>query len=422
MEITRRQAITGAAALAGAGALTGPSGAAAARRRTGGDDGRIAPPLSLTGGRLLDPATGRVTEDATIVFRGGRVIRAGAGARPTGHAIDVDGAFVLPGLLDGHVHVASIAEAQRALSLGATTVRSASANFFQDVGLRAIQELGVMRLPRMLAAGVFVRFPLGDNALADPRLAPLSDVPGEGVPPRALRRLTQVDLDRGVDQIKTASTQRAGLAEQDPREQTLDERQLRAIVETAAQHGASVMCHAHGDEGIRAAAAAGVRSIEHGTFAAEPTIELMAARGTFFLPTASALVDLAEPGGEYTDPRLVERGRQMLARMRQTVAMARAKGVAIAAGTDTGYSADSLSSIAGEIRLLADMGLPALDAIRAATTTAAALCRRRDVLGRLLPGYAADAVVVGGDPLADLKALDDIKLVVAAGWVARNEL
>ena len=142
--LTRRQALTATAAAAGAAALarTGP---AAARGRHGGDDRggghgpkRVAPPLTLTGANLLDPDSGRVTERATIVFENGVVRRAGRGERPAsgGRVIDVGGAFVLPGLIDAHVHAATVAAAQLALQRGATTVRSASTAFFQDVGLR----------------------------------------------------------------------------------------------------------------------------------------------------------------------------------------------------------------------------------------------------------------------------------------------
>jgi imidazolonepropionase-like amidohydrolase len=146
----------------------------------------------------------------------------------------------------------------------------------------------------------------------------------------------------------------------------------------------------------------------------------MRRRGTFLVPTFSAVVDLAEPGGEYTDPRLVERGRQMLPVLRAVTAAAHARGIPIVAGTDTSYTEETLSSIAGEIRYLASAGLSNLDALRGATTTAARLFRREHSLGRLLPGYAADAVVVGSNPLDDLAALDDIRLVIAAGWVARD--
>ena len=202
--------------------------------------------------------------------------------------------------------------------------------------------------------------------------------------------------------------------------QVYDERQLRAVVDAARRLRGGVACHGHGDEGIRDSVRAGVRSVEHGTFASAATLDEMRARGTFLVPTLSAVVDLAEPGGEYTDPRLVERGREMLAVLRATVPAAYARGIPVAAGTDTSYTPASQSTIVGEIRLLAEFGLSNLDALRAATTTGAALLRRSRELGRLQPGYAADALVVDGDPTADLAALDAVRLVVTGGWTARE--
>lgn len=424
--LTRRRALAGAG-LAGAASLLRPQGALAQAPERG-DPGRfrgerrVPPPLSLTGARLLDPATGEVTEGATIVFRRGRVAAAGRDARPArrGRVLDVAGAFVVPGFLDAHVHASTIEAARRGLAGGATTLRSASTSYYQDVGLRALGEEGGLGVPRVLAAGLFVTPNLGDSVLADPRLAPLAALRDGVRSPEALRYVVQVNLARGVDLVKTRATERAGLPEQDPRVQVYDERQLRAVVNAARRGGVGVACHAHGDEGIRDAAAAGVRSIEHGTYASERTLDLMRARGTYLVPTLSAVVDLFEPAGEYTDPRLVERGRELFETLRRTVPAAHARGVPIAAGTDTSYTAATRSTITGEIKLLASLGLSNLDALRAATTVGAAMDGRERELGRLLEGYAADAVVIGGDPLADLAALDDVRLVVASGWIARE--
>jgi len=427
--LTRRQALTATAAAASAAALarTRP---AAARGRHGGDgdhgDGRgpkrVAPPLSLTGANLLDPASGEVTEDATIVFERGIVGRAGRRERPApgGRVIDVGGAFVLPGLIDAHVHAAAVAAAQLALQRGATTVRSASTAFFQDVGLEAMGEVGGLGVPRVLPAGLFVTPYLGDSILADPALAPLALLPDGVRRPEDLAFVTRVNIARGAQVIKTRSTERAGLPEQDPRVQVYDARQIGAVVDAARRLPGGVLCHGHGDEGVRDSIIAGVRSVEHGTFASAATLDLMRRRGTFLTPTVSAVIDLAEPGGEYTDPRLVERGREMLAALRVTVQAAYARGIPIAAGTDTSYTPASLSSVVTEIKGLANLGLPKLAALRAATIVNASLLAREREIGRLRPGYAADAVVVGANPLDDLAALDDIRLIVAGGWIARE--
>ena len=334
--------------------------------------------------------------------------------------IDVGGAFVLPGLIDVHVHAATAAAAQSAVAKGATTVRSASTSFFQDVGLRAMGEYGGLGIPRVLPAGLFVTPNLGDSLLADPRLAPLAALPDGVRSPEALRFLTQVNISRGAEVIKTRSTERAGLPEQDPRQQVYDERQLRAVVDAARRLPGGVLAHGHGDEGVRDSVLAGVRSVEHGTFASAATLDLMRARRTFLTPTVSAIIDIIEPGGEYTDPRLVQRGRDMLVALRATVAAAYERGVPIAAGTDTSYTAASLSSVVTEIKYLADLGLTKLDALRAATTTAAALLAREREIGRLRPGYSADAVVMAGNPLENLGALDSLRLVVARGWIVRE--
>jgi imidazolonepropionase-like amidohydrolase len=427
--LTRRQALATTAVAAGAAALGRPHAAAARGDHAhdhGGGDGhaprRTAPPLTLTGANLLDPATGQVTEGATVVFEQGVVRRAGRRERPAsgGRVIDVGGAFVLPGLIDAHVHAATVAAARLALSRGATTVRSASTAFFQDVGLQALAEYGGLGVPRVLPAGLFVTPNLGDSVLADPALAPLAALPDGVRSPEAMAFLTRVNIARGAEVIKTRSTERAGLPEQDPRVQVYDERQIRAVVDAARRLPGGVLCHGHGDEGIRDSVRAGVRSVEHGTFASAATLDEMRARRTFLTPTISAVIDLAEPGGEYTDPRLVDRGREMLVALKATLLAAFERGIPIAAGTDTAYTPASLSSVVTEIKLLGQLGLPKLDALRAATTVNAALLAREREIGRLRPGYAADAVVVGANPLDDLAALDDIRLIVASGWIARE--
>jgi imidazolonepropionase-like amidohydrolase len=427
--LTRRQALTATAAAAGAAALAGagPVAASGRRGRGGGHGGghgpqRVAPPLSLTNANLWDPDSGRVTERATIVFERGVVRRAGRGERPAsgGRVIDLGGAFVLPGLIDAHVHSSTVAAAKLSLQRGATTVRSASTAFFQDVGLQAMGEFGGLGVPRTLPAGLFVTPNLGDSILADPALAPLALLPDGVRRPEDLAFLTRVNIARGAQVIKTRSTERAGLPEQDPRVQVYDARQIGAVVDAARRLPGGVLCHGHGDEGVRDSVLAGVRSVEHGTFASAATLDLMRRRGTFLTPTVSAVIDLAEPGGEYTDPRLVDRGREMLAALKVTVQAAFARGIPIAAGTDTSYTPASLSSVVTEIKAIADLGLPKLAALRAATITNAALLARDREIGRLRPGYAADAVVVGANPLDDLAALDDIRLIVAGGWIARE--
>jgi imidazolonepropionase-like amidohydrolase len=143
----------------------------------------------------------------------------------------------------------------------------------------------------VVAAGVYVTPDLEDGILADPRLAALHG----GVQSEAdLRLVVQVNAERGVDVIKTRGTERAGRPDTDPREQVYTREQLAVVVDEAARHGLPVMVHAHGDEGARAAVEAGARSIEHGTYLSEETLELMKERGTWFVPTLITMLEMNE--------------------------------------------------------------------------------------------------------------------------------
>ena len=428
-EVSRRGLLAGAA-LAGAGlsGLASPAHARAADAAASSDGFRVRPPtpppLVLEGGTLLDPATGRVTVDSVVVLAGGRVLAAGTRAATAdarhrvGNAarrLDLSGTWVLPGLVDVHVHVNALADAVGVLANGATSARSGSSLFYQDVGVRALARWAPGTVPRLRAAGIFVTPDLGDTVLADPALAPLATQPDGVRSLPALRHLTRVNLDRGADVIKTRTNERAGLPEQDPLEEVYDFRQVQAIVEEAREDGKPVLSHSYSVRGCDNAVRAGVASLEHGVFVSEATLARMRRRGTFFTPTMAAIAGLAES----PDPILAERGRTFLPVLRQAVRAAHEMGVRVVAGTDTFGAATR--PIAAEVALIASAGLPALDAIRAATTRAARLLRMHRA-GRLFPGAFADVVAVDGSPLDDITALGRIRLVVAGGAVARDEL
>jgi imidazolonepropionase-like amidohydrolase len=379
-------------------------------------------PLVLLHATVIDGRSPRPIPDATIVLSGGKIARIvrGAAAPPAdAEVIDLQGRFVLPGLIDAHTHISDRAAARRALESGVTTVRSASTDFFQDVGLRELVRRGVLPGPEVLAAGLFVTNDLGDDVLADPRLATLA---GGVNTPDELRLLVSVNLDHGVDVIKTRATERAGLPEQDPRKQVYTEAQLRVIVAAAAAKGIPVMCHAHGDEGARAAVRAGVRSIEHGTYLSDSTLALMKQRGTYFVPTYSTVVDLTEPGGDYDNAALRIRGRAMLPYIRRAVQHAHQMGVKIVAGGDTRYGPESAVRISHEVVRFVELGLTPLEAIQSATTVAAELLGIERRTGSLQEGLEADLIVVGANPLDDITGLEDVQVVISNGRVALNRL
>jgi len=378
-------------------------------------------PLYLINANVVDGVSGTVVRDATIVIEGTKITRIapklslprGGGVR----VIDLAGRWVAPGLIDAHTHIATLANAKRALFSGVTTVRSASVPAFQDVAMREQARAGQILAPDVLAAGVFVTPNLGETVLADKRLGALA---GGVTTPEQLRALVRVNLDRGVDWIKTRGTERAGLPDTDPRKQVYDQAELRAIVEEAATKGIPVMAHAHGDEGAYAAVAAGAKSIEHGTFLSDSTLRLMKQKGAWFVPTLSTVVDLARPGGDYDDPVLALRGEYMLPRLEQTIRNAHALGVRIAAGADTDYGAESLTRISHEVMRFHALGLSPVEALATATSGAAELLGIGARTGRVAEGYEADLIVLEANPLDDPRVLQDVLIVITDGRVVLN--
>ncbi|MEE1816038.1 amidohydrolase family protein [Streptomyces sp. SP18ES09] len=409
--VTRRGVLAGAAALAGTAALSGTATAASADPARGGTP--AGGDLVIRGGTLLDPATGEVTENAVVVITGGTVRaagRAGTVAVPTGTpALDAHGQWVLPGLVDAHIHLSTAAEARSALRQGATSARSGSTTFFQDIAVRELARHSPALAPRLTAAGVFVTPDLGDTVLADPDLTPLARLKDGVRSAEALRRVVEVNLARGADVIKTRVNERAGLPEQDPLAQVYSREQLAEIVGAARRRGKGVLCHSYGERGCHDAVTAGIRSLEHGVFVGERTLREMRRRDTYFTPTLTAIAGLAESA----DPLLAERGRAYLPVLKRAVLAAHELGVPLAAGTDS--SGGTVRPIGREVELMRAAGLPALDALRTATTGAARLLGTERTVGRLARGFAGDAILVAGDPLSNLTVLKHPTRVIRAG-------
>ena len=378
------------------------------------------PDLALTGVRIINVSTGNVSAPTTVILSGGKISSLAADRIPAGaERIDLNGLFLLPGLMDAHTHLDTLAEARRALESGVTTVRSASVGSFRDVALRELVRAGRVVGPDILAAGIFVTTNLGDAVLADLDLAELS---GGVNSLDELRKLVRINLQHDVDVIKTRGTERAGLPDTDPRKQVYSEAQLRAVVEEAARQDVPILCHAHGDEGARAAVKAGVRSIEHGTYLSDETLRLMKQRGTYLVPTYSTVVDLTEPDGDYDNPVLRLRGAHMLPQLASTVRRAHALGVPIVTGADTGYGPESLLRISLEVVAFSELGLSPLEALQSATLRAAELFRIEDRTGSLEVGKEADVIAVVGNPLQDIRTIQDVVLVISNGRVGLNRL
>ena len=377
--------------------------------------------LAIINAELIDGKSDRVQSGVTVLISDGKIesVKRGGKVPKDYETIDIAGATLMPGFIDAHTHIRSLSSAKRALESGVTTVRSASTPNYQDVNLREKVKSGALSGPDMVAAGVFVTPNLGETALADPRLAALMNgVNSE----EELRMLVRINADRGVDFIKTRGTERAGLPNTDPRKQTYTQAQLTAIVDEARKHNIPVMAHAHGDEGGYAAVAAGVRSIEHGTYLSEKTLKLMKQKGTYLVPTFTTVVDLTEPGGDYDNPVLFIRGQHMLSALEKTVKRAYEMEIKIVTGAATGYGPNSVTRVGMEIANFVKLGMKPMDAIRSATSVGAELLQISDRTGTVTVGKEADLVVVPDNPLEDIRSVQDVVLVISNGVIAMNRL
>ena len=303
--------------------------------------------IALLNASVINVRTGAVQRGSTVLLRGGQIDSVSAAAAPAGvRTFDLRGRYVVPGLIDAHVHIASLPQLRQALESGVTTVRSAGVSNFVDVGMRELVKKGFVAGPDVVAAGYHVRPEVAQEMFID--FPELGDLMGGVSGADAIRRAVRANLSRGVDWIKVLATERAGTPNTDPRKQVYSQEELRILVTEAAGKDIPVMAHAHGAEGADAAVRAGVRSIEHGTYLSDETLQLMAKQGTYFDPTADIVNDLTEAGGDYDNAALKRRGEMMRPILKAAIGKALKFGVKIVAGSDTGYGPNSVARISRE--------------------------------------------------------------------------
>jgi imidazolonepropionase-like amidohydrolase len=428
----------------------------ARRKHTKADQGsevRRERVVALVGGRLID-GTGKDPLDNSVVIVDGPVIQK-TGKKdkvkipPDAEIIDVCDLTVMPGMIDAHCHISitiwnigkklftprtvelfqTAQMMERTLHAGFTTIRDAGT--LNDVGVRQAVEMGLIEGPRLVAAASLVQTG-GHFDMHYPSGVQLPFLGGgyggeicDGVPEvtKAARKV----LRDGFDFIKVAAS--GGLSYPSSRpehtEWTLDE--LKAIVHEASARGKGVMAHAINNQGIKNALEAGVWSVEHGTCLDDETIQMFLDRGTYLVPTLST-------GEMYFGPDEEEEGGFAPVSQREvdeltTVGLESFKraveaGVKIAAGTDA-ISEEMHGENAGELALLVRHGLTPMEAIVAATKTAAEACRVHDKVGILEVGKLADLLVVKGDPLIDISVLQDasrLLLVMKEGFACVDRM
>lgn len=400
-------------------------------------------------GRLLaDPATGRVlSEQSIIIGADGNIVAIEPGyVTPVGaRVIDQRNRFVLPGLIDSHVHLTSelgpnqlidevtltasdaalrgAGNARTTLLAGFTTVADLGAPNDAIFALRRAIAEGRVPGPRIIASGAAVT-PDGGHGDANGFAPAIVDVlrsPAACSGADDCRRAVRRQIQAGADIIKITATggvlsnTAAGVNQQ------FSDEELRAIVDAAHAMGRRVTAHAHSAGGINAALRAGIDSIEHGSYADQESLRLFRRSGAYLIPTILAGVtveEMAEAGGVLT-PAQAEKAREVGTRMRQSIQNARRAGINVAFGTDTGVSRHGLN--AREFQFLVEGGFTPTEAIRMATVDAAEHLQLTGVAGRIAPGYSADIIAVDGDPTQDVATLMNVPFVMARGVTHKSE-
>jgi imidazolonepropionase-like amidohydrolase len=410
------------------------------------------PPEPVTvihAGTLLATPGQPPRRNASIVVRGGRIaeVRDGFADLPGARVLDLKDQFVLPGLIDSHVHLCGLDDRLRrrleaterdiedeafsaarnarvTLQAGFTTVRDLGCDGRLITSLRDAIEGGLVEGPTIIAAGRAITptaghgQPQGLNRL----LAEAAAREGANVCDGAddCRRATRSQIALGADVIKVTATGgvlsniAGGLAQQ----MFADE--LRAVVETARLFGRKVAAHAHGTDGINAALEAGVDSIEHGSFADDRSIALYKRTRAFYVPTLLAPEAAYQMGvAGMLPPASAAKAAEARGAALASFARAWREGVRIAFGTDTGVSPHGRN--AEEFALMVGQGMPASVAIRTATVDAAELMGRSERIGRIAPGLDADIIAVSGDPTQDVRRLEreHVRFVMRRGLVHR---
>ena len=384
------------------------------------------PPLVLQHASIIDGVAENIQRDKTVLVVNGKIAKIIATGEffdmpANAKIIDLKGQYVMPGLIDCHVHLSDMAAAKRALASGVTTARSMGVDHFKDVGMRELGKRGKNDIPEIIAAGYHVRPTPSDGFFMDfPEMIDLMQTKVRGT--IAMQRMGKALTDKGVDWIKTNATARAGLPNTDPREPYYTEAEMKALVEEGAKKEIPVAAHAHGDEGGRAAVLGGVKSIEHGTYLSKETLKLMKEKGTWLVPTLAIVADLKEPGGDYDNPLLMMRGRHMAPRIKETATNAYQMGVKIVAATDTHYGKNSTLRMGLELEELVSIGMTNLEALKAATSVAAEMLSMKERTGRIATGLEADLLILERNPLENVGAVHDPLMVVNNGKIVLNRI
>ena len=399
-------------------------------------------------GNLIDTNSGEISKAMTIRIVGNKiseVTKGYANPKKDDEIVNLKQSFVLPGFMDMHVHLAQeyVPKAEReskiepefralfaanaaskTLMAGFTSVRNLGDGGMETISLREAIRKGLAIGPRIFTSGKTIATTGGHgdptNGMPKDNYSP--PTPEEGVidsPEEAVKAVRQRYKD-GTDGIKITATGGVLSVAKSGENPQFTNAELTAIIGTANDYGLWTAAHAHGKEGMKRAVIAGINSIEHGTYMDKEVMDLMKARGTYYVPTIMAGDWVAKKAKipnffpELVKPKAEKIGPQI----QSTFAMAYKAGVKIAFGTDSGVSAHGDNW--QEFILMTDAGMSNKDALKSATIETAKLLRVADKLGQIKPGMLADIIAVQNDPIQDISTVKNVSFVMKDGVIYKQ--
>ena len=405
-----------------------------------------APITYFTAAKMVDVETGKLVDHPLIGVRDGRIVslvdRRTTSLPANGKLVDLGNRTLLPGLIDMHVHLDSLAEvggynslqytdsfwsmvavknARDMLNAGFTTVRNVGSDERNDIGLKQAIDAGYASGPRIVPAGYALGATGGhcDSTFLPPSL----ETPQEGVADgeQGLRSEVRRQRKYGAEVIKVCATGGVFSRNTEPGQQQLSENELRAIADEAHQWGLRVAAHAHGATGIKAAIRAGIDTIEHASLVDEEGIKLAAARKQpvwFSMDIYNTDYTQAEGAKNGVLEDNLRKDREVAQIQRDNFRKAHKAGVRMVFASDAGVMPHG--QVGGQFKVMVDYGMTPIEAIQAATRNAAqALGRDKDV-GAIAVGRYADMIAVDGNPLTNVRELESVDAVIKGGELIKG--